>query len=46
MIMTVKNKKRTWADHIMHRTANRWTTTNKNCNPEIVNRSQGIQRTR
>ncbi len=44
--MTIKNKKRTWAGHIMQRRDNRWTTKVTEWQPRNGRRSQDKQRVR
>ncbi len=44
--MTIKNKKSTWAGHVMRRRDNRWTTRVTEWQPRIGRRNQGRQRVR
>ncbi len=46
ILMTIKNKKWTWAGHVMHRCDNRWTTRVTEWQPWNCRRNQGRQRVR
>ncbi len=46
IIMTIKNKRWIWAEHVMHRRDNRWTTRVTEWQPKNGRRYRGRQRVR